>query len=83
MRLRPPRPGYGLAWGGDLSPEIAESDVDTRRRRGLDTALVAETDSYRQPGPVCEWAPTSTELLARIRDALQQLRANESQRDEP
>lgn len=68
VRLRPPRAGFSLAWGGDLG------DMDThasKRRRDLNAALSGEEAAgSTSVGFSAEWAPVTAGLLERIRDGL-------------
>lgn len=71
MRLRPPREGFCLAWGGDVGLELARNGP-TWRRPDLQAALDAEAATYDTPPAqaAAEWAPITSDLLERIRDGL-------------
>ncbi len=73
MRLREPRRGFGLAWGGDLGAEVSQTNAPTRRRRDLDAALEAEAEIYGaapHAESAARWAPVTPELLRKVHDGL-------------
>ena len=73
MRLREPRRGFGLAWGGNLGTEVSHTNAPTRRHRDLDAALEAEAETYGE-APHAEsaagWAPVTPQLLRKVHDGL-------------